>query len=210
MIPRVLAPIAGLVGLLLAQSCSLGILFFSNDTYNHLIESTYVGKYKLGDTGPAGGLVFYDKGSVTNGWQYLEAAPSDLAATVAWSTRWTPSASSDLSSSVGAGKANTKTIVNSQSTGVTAAEQCTQLSVGGFADWFLPSRDELAALYYGLASQKLGNFSPKSYWSSSYYTSTSSSSSSSTGAWFQDFSSGTQDQNSATSLAYLVRPIRSF
>ena len=35
-------------------------------------------EYKIGDTGPAGGIIFYDKGSKTDGWRYLEAAPADL------------------------------------------------------------------------------------------------------------------------------------
>ncbi|GHV80826.1 hypothetical protein AGMMS49944_26170 [Spirochaetia bacterium] len=30
--------------------------------------------YKVGDTGPAGGLIFYDKGNSRGGWRYLEAA----------------------------------------------------------------------------------------------------------------------------------------
>jgi hypothetical protein len=33
------------------------------------------GIYYVGDTGPTGCIVFYDKGSKSNGWQYLEAAP---------------------------------------------------------------------------------------------------------------------------------------
>ncbi len=34
--------------------------------------------YEIGDKGPAGGYVFYDKGSYSDGWRYLEAAPNDL------------------------------------------------------------------------------------------------------------------------------------
>jgi hypothetical protein len=34
------------------------------------------GVYEVGETGPAGGLVFYDKGSVSQGWRFLEAAPA--------------------------------------------------------------------------------------------------------------------------------------
>ena len=34
--------------------------------------------YRIGDTGPAGGLIFYDKGNNIGGWRYLEAAPVDV------------------------------------------------------------------------------------------------------------------------------------
>ena len=36
------------------------------------------GEYKVGDIGPAGGYIFYDKGKYSDGWRYLEAAPADL------------------------------------------------------------------------------------------------------------------------------------
>ena len=35
-------------------------------------------EYKVGETGPAGGYVFYDKGEYSEGWRYFEAAPADL------------------------------------------------------------------------------------------------------------------------------------
>ena len=34
--------------------------------------------YKVGDVGPAGGYIFYDRGYYENGWRYLEAAPADM------------------------------------------------------------------------------------------------------------------------------------
>ena len=33
---------------------------------------------EVGDIGPAGGLIFYDKGQFIDGWRYIEAAPNDL------------------------------------------------------------------------------------------------------------------------------------
>ena len=35
-------------------------------------------KYNIGEIGPAGGFIIYDKKSYVGGWRYLEAAPSDL------------------------------------------------------------------------------------------------------------------------------------
>lgn len=38
--------------------------------------------YEIGDTGPADGLVFYDKGYYSDGWRFLEAAPEDIGSFV--------------------------------------------------------------------------------------------------------------------------------
>ena len=42
--------------------------------------------YKVGDTGPAGGIVFYDKGEISDGWRYLEAAPPDFEFSANWNS----------------------------------------------------------------------------------------------------------------------------
>jgi len=42
--------------------------------------------YKVGDTGPSGGFVFYDKGERTDGWQYLEAAPQEFEFETNWNS----------------------------------------------------------------------------------------------------------------------------
>ena len=40
--------------------------------------SAFADDYKVGDEGPAGGIIFYDKGEYSDGWRYLEAAPADV------------------------------------------------------------------------------------------------------------------------------------
>lgn len=46
--------------------------------FNSLMSSSSDGEYRIGDRGPAGGFVFYDKGVYSDGWRYLEASPADV------------------------------------------------------------------------------------------------------------------------------------
>lgn len=42
--------------------------------------------YKIGDTGPAGGIVFYEKKDESGGWWYLEAAPPEFEFSANWNS----------------------------------------------------------------------------------------------------------------------------
>jgi hypothetical protein len=68
--------------------------------------------YKIGDTGPAGGIVFYDKGNNAGGWRYLEAAP----ASTEWTgVQWAADGGSKVGGTkngIGDGKKNTQAIVD--------------------------------------------------------------------------------------------------
>ncbi|MEI6387909.1 MAG: caspase family protein [Spirochaetota bacterium] len=148
-------------------------------------------KYTIGDTGPAGGIVFYDKGSVSDGWRYLEAAPSDQSTGAEW---WNGSyISIATGTAVGTGKANTAAIIAAQGSGGYAATLCKNLSLGGYSDWYLPSKDELNLMYTNLKQAGLGGFSGAWLWSSSQYNDR--------GAWVQDGSYGGQ----ATARTAMVR-----
>ncbi|MBJ2357347.1 hypothetical protein [Sphaerochaeta sp. S2] len=56
----------------------------------------------------AGGLVFFDKGDASGGWQYMEAAPADTEMLARWGTT---GLEVDTSTNLGSGKANTQELV---------------------------------------------------------------------------------------------------
>jgi hypothetical protein len=159
--------------------------------------------YRVGSFGPAGGLVFYDKGAYTDGWRYLEAAPSACG-----SAEWGAydKSVSGTETAVGSGKWNTQLIVDYlRGTGETgkAAQLCADLNIGGYKDWFLPSKDELDLMYKNLKAKGFGNFIIDAYWSSSQgYADT---------AWRQRFSDGNQDNfYSSKDHSFSVRAVRAF
>jgi hypothetical protein len=124
--------------------------------------------YIIGDEGPAGGIIFYDKGNRIGGWRYLEAAPRELPGGGAWGLQSTFIVGT--SSAVGSGKENTKFIVEAMKrAGLrdTAAQRCTAYDLGGYTDWFLPSREELNLVYKNLQAKGLASYDDGyGYWSS--------------------------------------------
>jgi hypothetical protein len=133
-------------------------------------------EYAIGDTGPAGGLIFYVNPNVaTDGWRYLEAAPFDQSAGAKWGCfrRAIPGA---RGTAIGTGKQNTADMLAACAEPGTAAHLCATLNLNGLGGWFLPSRDELAAMYRNLKAAGLGGFRDAGladnvlYWTSSQQT----------------------------------------
>lgn len=160
---------------------------------------------KVGEVGPGGGWIFFvDYNDEYPGFNYLEAAPTDIAVTqwcnitntsipqvAAWSAR-----------ALGAGKANTTAILGACSTG--AAKQADLYLTANKSDWYLPSINELTLMYKNLADHGVGGITKSdstSFWSSSE--------SDDLGAWTYDFYYG--DAGNATKNAYApVRAVRAF
>ena len=153
----------------------------------------------IGDIGPAGGIVFYDKGNNLDGWRFLEAAPSDQNAGI----RWYNGSSSDINTgtTVGTGRANTEAIIAAQGSGNYAAKVCKNLTINGYSDWFLPSKDELGLMYTNLKETGLVSFGRVWLWSSSQENRSY--------AWVQGFSPGEQSAYDK-SCGFAVRACRSF
>jgi len=134
-------------------------------------------EYKICDIGPAGGYIFYDKGSYSNGWRYLEAAPasSEYKAEFGLYNKLGSGMVNNIicsgtNTGIGSGKANTATIIrllNANEETSRAAQICEALSINGYSDWFLPSKDELQLMFQNLHENGYGKFLSKEYMSSS-------------------------------------------
>ena len=156
--------------------------------------------YKVGDTGPAGGIIFYvNSNADKDGWTYLEAAPSDLTVTYKWSTE--SSISFITETDIGKGKSNTDKLKEVGIDKFPAAEACTKYTNKGYSDWFLPSKDELNLMYTNLKSEGKGTWQNGGYWSSSADDSTS--------AWRVFFETGGYNLTGLDATHY-VRPVRAF
>ncbi|MDR1902391.1 MAG: DUF1566 domain-containing protein [Treponema sp.] len=159
--------------------------------------------YKIGGRGPGGGFVFYDKGVVSNGWRYLEAAPHDLGP-VQWGLFGTMLGGT--LTGLGTGRQNTERIIaalNRIGNSDRAAQLCTAFEVNRCKDWFLPSKDELDLMYKNLKAKGLGAFGGGWYWSSSEIDNLI--------AWPQRFSDGSQNySNFYKNNTGSVRAVRAF
>ena len=159
--------------------------------------------YVLLDIGPAGGYIFYDKGSYSGSpsWRYLEAAPSDQSLKAVWGCDGIEISGAD-GTAVGTGEQNTIDIEAGCATAGTAADLCANLSLGGYDNWFLPSKDELNLMYTNLKVAGIGSFADDYYWSSSE--------SYDIAAYGQNFYNGTQNGSAGKYTPLQVRAIRAF
>jgi uncharacterized repeat protein (TIGR02543 family) len=178
--------------------------------------------YAIGDPGPSCvGKVFY----ITNGGAHgLEAAPpgwydwysADADPSLYWisgdpdeygNQQTQTTLNGNTSTAIGTGKANSDAIITQSGTTASsnsAAEVCEAYVGGGYNDWFLPSKDELAQLYANQDMGQWGGFEDR-YWSSSEYNTFY--------AWSQFFTDGTQSGTQSSTLKGVwlhFRPVRAF
>ena len=187
-----------------------------------------VGKpvYNIGDTGPAGGIVFYynPSGFTVEGYgipgdtgyfapytaYYLEAAPANEGSSIQWGgyANTIADVTTDANSvniiadSIGVGRKDTQIIINYLATideTGRAAQVCASKSLNSFTDWFLPSLGELNAMY---EARTLLDISSGNFWSSSQ-------SSIYDYAWFLNFDDGSKYGYGKDYEIY-VRAIRAF
>jgi hypothetical protein len=143
-------------------------------------------------------LVNGDTGYDPNVQHGLIAATADASETIAWSNI-TDTSVGTTGTAIGTGQANTTAIVLQRGCTRGAAYYCAHLEVGIYADWYLPSQDELNELYINRVA--IGGFADSPYWSSSEHSAGH--------AWVQGFYVGVQGTNYKTH-PNRVRAVRAF
>lgn len=150
-----------------------------------------------------GGKIAYllkagDLGYDVNVQHGIIAAPSDQSG-AEWDCAYASITGADATA-IGTGNQNTIDIVKGCSETNRAARICSDLVLGGYSDWYLPSYEEIYQLY--LNKDAIGGFNTnREYWSSSE--------TSNLFAWIQNFGTGIRS-NGQKDSGYQIRAIRSF
>ena len=165
-----------------------------------------------------GGVIAYilqsaDPGYVSGETHGLIASTADLSNGIQW-YNGSFTTTGATGTAIGTGQTNTSAIVNNQGTGSYAAQLCNDYTnadtgTGVYSDWYLPSKDELNAIWTNLvddgsgSNSGVGGFAKSYYWSSSEFTSNS--------AWCQSFYDGSQGNVSKKGYDLeRVRAVRAF
>ena len=161
--------------------------------------------YPLGSVGPGGGIIYFDKQTVSNGWRYLEVAREDYATPVQFGCNNTNIPGTLLT--VGSGLSNTNALVSGCSTLNTPARLCNDAVINGLSDWVLPSKDDFQTIYQNVFLNGLGNFINTNgsqwnrYWTSSQINAQT--------VWAHDFTPYFQQVVWKSDQAK-IRPVRQF
>lgn len=197
--------VSEITGLVLGQTYYVRAYATNKHGTSYGNERSFVTELAVGDLYQGGVIVYLfqsgDPGYVAGQKHGLVIANTDQGSTV-WSPGFTLVGST--SSGIGAGSANTNAIVAAIGGTGYAASNCQNLSLTGFNDWFLPSKDELNKVY--LSRDKVSGLGSSGTY---YWTSTEQDSQNS---WVQDLSNGTQTPigGGNKTISYRYRAMREF
>ena len=126
----------------------------------------------IGTPGEAGGIIVFDKGVFSDGWQFIEMAPENWNGGTDPQTTW--GCQGDLllggfgswtTHNIGIGKELTDAIVAGCSQSGIAAKLARSCSFGNKFDWYLPDRQTFIHVTGVITDLKTG--SSDNYWTSS-------------------------------------------
>jgi len=169
---------------------------------NARVRSPGGGACVVGDIGPGGGLVFLISGGLT-----YEMAPKTWSGgsqdpLVVWCNDVSNTLSGTFGTAIGTGAQNTALMDAGCTSG--AGQEAADYAAGVYSDWFLPSQDELNAMYgykNSIVDTATYGFASNYYWSSSQKSESR--------AWYQYLFNGDQ-ANAGKGSTLLVRPVRAF
>ena len=174
-------------------------------------RKTKIEELKIGDTGPAGGIVFITpstQGNTTGLWFETGPSRNPVFDQITWAAQYGDSGATGTK--IGTGESNTKLIVSvdGNTKDNCAAAYCSNYVYNGFADWFLPSDEEMDQLF--ACRDIVGGFNDGDlYWSSTQGV--PGADSNYEGAHVQIFSvGGAGGYNVSKDELHFVRPVRSF
>lgn len=155
-----------------------------------------------------GGVVFWLDGN--GGGLVCNISDLNAGSAVQWGNNGIEyQATGATATAIGTGQANTTTIISVQGAGTYAASLCDNLTLNGYSDWYLPSKDELNQMFVtqptinAVATANGGTAFTVFYWSSTQATSNTNV------AWVQFFQGGGQSINNKLNQTY-VRAVRTF
>lgn len=180
-------------GLLVYNTTAKDLAYYNGTSWFNF-EDKFI--FEVGDR-YQGGYIFYLDGTGHHGLicADIDQGPAD------WGCQGTDLQGA-AGTAVGTGYQNTQDIMAGCPTPGIAARVCDDLSLNGYSDWFLPSKDEMSLIYTNLKTQGIGNFSNSWYWTSSEYDATS--------AWVKNMGNGGTDGGTKTGYPKPIRAIRAF
>ena len=175
-----------------------------------IVSCSQTKEYKVGDLGPAGGVIYYVAESpfacgptLREVCEYIEAAPADSDVLRKWSDEANLDAMvyDATATKIGSGLSNTRAVVAQGNIDplLSAAAYADAYEFGGYSDWFVPSKDEIYEFYVNASIVKADM--RLNYWSSSSFDLNTS--------WNQSFSTGYQYRTMKFDNIN-VRPVRAF
>ena len=137
---------------------------WATNTDSVFINSGATSTYTIGQAA-LGGIIAYINGGGSSGTSGLVATVGDISTGAGWGCGFPAGITiGGTSAAIGTGAENTALILTGCSESGIAARLCADLTESGYSDWYLPSQDELNALYVN--KDTIGGFENTYYWSS--------------------------------------------